>query len=125
MRRLSYEWLVGLREIVIDSKRYPLTFSEFTLKEFERDKEGIWIDDIPDENDHVKWIGVHFTWNGQLRQMRSCPGKAQATHDARSRQLRISTLFLRTKQTRRNGGWTWKCYSNWSRRRRSARAPPA
>ena len=52
MRRLSYEWLAGLREIVIDSERCPLTFSEFTLKEFERDKEGNWIDDIPDGNDH-------------------------------------------------------------------------
>jgi hypothetical protein len=47
VRRVPYEWLAGLREIVIDSKRCPLTFSEFTLKEFERDKEGNWIDDIP------------------------------------------------------------------------------
>lgn len=52
MRRLSYEWLAGLHEIVIDSERCPLTFSEFTLKEFERDKEGNWIDEIPDGNDH-------------------------------------------------------------------------
>lgn len=52
MRRLSCEWLAGLREIVIDSERCPLTFSEFTLKEFERDKEGNWIDEIPDGNDH-------------------------------------------------------------------------
>ena len=52
MRRLSYERLAGLREIVIDSDRRPLTFAEFTLKEFERDKEGNWIDDIPDGNDH-------------------------------------------------------------------------
>lgn len=52
MRRLSYEWLAGLREIVIDPERCPLTFSEFTLKEFEKDKEGNWIDEIPDGNDH-------------------------------------------------------------------------
>lgn len=52
MRRLSYERLAGLREIVIDPDRCPLTFAEFTLKEFERDKEGNWIDDIPDGNDH-------------------------------------------------------------------------
>ena len=37
---------------MIDSERCPLTFSEFTLKEFERDKEGNWIDEIPDGNDH-------------------------------------------------------------------------
>ena len=42
----------GLRGIVIEPKRCLLTFSEFTLKEFERDKEGNWIDDIPDGNDH-------------------------------------------------------------------------
>jgi hypothetical protein len=39
-------------EIVIDPDRCPLTFTEFTLKEFERDKEGNWIDEIPDGNDH-------------------------------------------------------------------------
>ena len=52
MRRLSYEWLAGLREIVIDSERCLLTFAEFTLKEFERDRDGNWIDEIPDGNDH-------------------------------------------------------------------------
>lgn len=52
MRRLSFEWLAGLREIVIDPNKCPLTFSEFTWKEFERDKEGNWIDDIQDGNDY-------------------------------------------------------------------------
>ena len=52
MRRLSYEWLAGLREIVIDPQRCPLTFAEFTLKEYMRDKNGAWIDEIPDGNDH-------------------------------------------------------------------------
>ena len=52
MRKLSYEWLAGLCEIVIDSDRRPLAFTEFTLKEFERDKEGNWIDEVPDGNDH-------------------------------------------------------------------------
>ena len=49
---MSYEWLAGLREIVIDPKGCVLTFSEFTLMESERDKEGNWIDDIPDGQDH-------------------------------------------------------------------------
>lgn len=52
MRRLSYEWLAGLREIVIDSSRCPLTFAEFTLKEYMRDRDGNWVDEIPDGNDH-------------------------------------------------------------------------
>ena len=52
MRRLSYEWLAGLREIVIDPVRCPLTFAEFSLKEYMRDRDGNWIDEIPDGNDH-------------------------------------------------------------------------
>ena len=32
MRKLSYEWLAGLREIVIDPVRCPLTFEEFAMK---------------------------------------------------------------------------------------------
>jgi phage terminase large subunit len=52
MRKVSYEWLAGLREIVIDPVRCPLTFSEFTLKEYERDRDGNWMDVIPDGNDH-------------------------------------------------------------------------
>lgn len=52
MRRLSYEWLAGLREIVIDPVRYPLAYEEFRLKEFERDRDGTWVDEIPGGNDH-------------------------------------------------------------------------
>lgn len=52
MRRLSYQWLAGLREIVIDPKRCPLTFEEFSLKEYAKDRDGNWMDEIPDGNDH-------------------------------------------------------------------------
>ena len=52
MRRLSYEWLAGLREIVIDPVQCPLAYEEFRLKEFERDRDGTWVDEIPDGNDH-------------------------------------------------------------------------
>ena len=52
MRKLSSEWLAGLREIVIDPVRCPLTFEEFVLKEYERDKDGCWIDEVPDGMDH-------------------------------------------------------------------------
>lgn len=52
MRRLSYEWLAGLREIMIDPVRRPLVYEEFRLKEFERDRDGTWVDEIPDRNDH-------------------------------------------------------------------------
>ena len=50
--RLSYEWLAGLREIVIDPERAPLAYEEFRLKEYGRDRDGTWLDDIPDGNDH-------------------------------------------------------------------------
>lgn len=52
MRKLSYEWLANLREIVIDSERCPLAFSEFVNKEYLRDRDGNWLDEIPDGNDH-------------------------------------------------------------------------
>ena len=52
MQRLSYEWLAGLREIVIDPVRCPLAYEDFGLKEFERDRDGTWVDEIPDGNDH-------------------------------------------------------------------------
>jgi phage terminase large subunit len=52
MRRLSYEWLAGLREIAIDPQRCPRTFEEFTLKEFARDRDGAWMAEIPDGDDH-------------------------------------------------------------------------
>lgn len=40
MLRLSYEWLAGLGEIIIDPVRCPLAYEEFRLKEFERDRDG-------------------------------------------------------------------------------------
>lgn len=52
MRDYSYQWLAGLHEIVIDPKRCPLTYEEFTLKEYAKDRNDEWIEDIPDGNDH-------------------------------------------------------------------------
>lgn len=52
MRKLSYEWLANLREIVIDPERCPLTLAEFEQKEYLRDRDGGWVDEIPDGDDH-------------------------------------------------------------------------
>ena len=52
MRKLSYEWLANLREIVIDSARCPLTYAEFVNKEYLQDRDGNWLDEIPDGQDH-------------------------------------------------------------------------
>ncbi len=52
MRMYSYQRLAGLREIVIDQRRCPLTYQELMLKEYDKDKAGSYIDSIPDGNDH-------------------------------------------------------------------------
>jgi phage terminase large subunit len=52
MRHLSYEWLAGLREIVIHAMRCPPAHEEFRLKEFDKDRDGTWVDEMPDGNDH-------------------------------------------------------------------------
>ena len=52
MHKLSYEWLAGFREIVIDPVRCPLIFEEFAMKGYERDRDGNWLDIIPDGDDH-------------------------------------------------------------------------
>ncbi len=52
-RKLSYEWLSGLREVVIDSERSPPTFAEFVGGEYLRDRDGRWPDEIQDGDDHL------------------------------------------------------------------------
>lgn len=53
MRRQSYCWLAGLREIVLDPARCPNAWQEFSLCEFKRDRQGNWVDDFTDGNDHL------------------------------------------------------------------------
>lgn len=53
MRRQSYTWLAGLREIWIDPERCPHAFEEFSLCEYAKDRDGNWVDDFPDGNDHA------------------------------------------------------------------------
>ena len=52
MRHASYLFLAGLREIWIDPQRCPLTWREFSLCEYAKDRDGNYIDDFPDGNDH-------------------------------------------------------------------------
>lgn len=67
MRRLSYEWLAGLREIVIDPVRCPLTLEEFRMKEYRRERDGTWSDDIPDGADHSIDAVRYAVMDGVLR----------------------------------------------------------
>lgn len=44
---------LGLRKVVIEPVRCPLTYEEFRLEEFGRDRGGTWVDEIPNGNDHL------------------------------------------------------------------------
>ena len=50
--RYGIKWLQGLRHIYIDRKRCPETYNEFVSYEYEQDKDGKFISDYPDENNH-------------------------------------------------------------------------
>lgn len=67
MRDLSYQWLAGLREIVIDPQRCPDALKEFRLKEYAKDKDDNWINQIPDGNDHAIDATRYMMMNDVLR----------------------------------------------------------
>ena len=48
----STKWLQSLNEIIIDKKRCPKTYIEFTEYEYERSKDGEIISGYPDKNNH-------------------------------------------------------------------------
>lgn len=50
--RYGIKWLQGLNHIYIDKRMCPKTYKEFTHYEYCQDKEGNWISDYPDENNH-------------------------------------------------------------------------
>lgn len=50
--RYGIKWLQGLNHIYIDKRRCPLTYKEFTHYEYLTDKDGNFISDYPDENNH-------------------------------------------------------------------------
>ena len=50
--RYGIKWLQGLNHIYIDRRRCPLTYKEFTHYEYCQDRDGNFISDYPDENNH-------------------------------------------------------------------------
>lgn len=50
--RYGIKWLQGLNHIYIDKRMCPKTYKEFTHYEYCQDREGNWISDYPDENNH-------------------------------------------------------------------------
>ena len=52
-RAHTMQWLRGLQSIVIDKNRTPNAWNEFMLYEFQKNKNGEWIDEYPKKNDHI------------------------------------------------------------------------
>lgn len=52
-REHGYRWLQNLAEIVIDPKRTPNAAREFSQYEFAQDKNGNFLPEYPDKEDHV------------------------------------------------------------------------
>ena len=50
--KYSMKWLSALKEIVIDPKRCPTSAQEFSNYEYEQDKDGNYISDYVDANNH-------------------------------------------------------------------------
>lgn len=50
--RYGIKWLQGLNHIYIDRKYCPETYKEFTQYEFEQDKDGNFISEYPDADNH-------------------------------------------------------------------------
>lgn len=50
--RYGIKWLQGLNHIYIDRKMCPGAYDEFTQYEFEQDKDGNFISEYPDANNH-------------------------------------------------------------------------
>ena len=50
--RYGIKWLQGLNHIYIDRKYCPKTFNEFVAYEYAQDRDGNFISDYPDENNH-------------------------------------------------------------------------
>lgn len=48
----SMKWLQSLKEIIIDPVRCPYTLEEFVNYELEQDKDGNYISEFPDKNNH-------------------------------------------------------------------------
>ena len=48
----SYKWLQSLKQIVIDSRRCPYSATEFLECELEQDKDGNYISEYPDHDNH-------------------------------------------------------------------------
>lgn len=51
-RRYSMKWLQGLKHIYIDKRKCPETYWEFVNYEYDQDKDGNFLSDYPDGNDH-------------------------------------------------------------------------
>jgi phage terminase large subunit len=65
----GFKFLQGLSEIVIDKARTPNAYKEFTLYEYERDRNGNCISAYPKKQDHIL-SAVRYSMESEMRQSR-------------------------------------------------------
>lgn len=77
---------------MIDPVRCPLAYEEFRLKEFERDRDGTWVDEIPDGNDHsidaVRYAVMDDVLRGAQGAIDRCPSRPCVRSDCNESQSR-------------------------------------
>ena len=59
---------VCLRELFIDPEWTSLTYEEFRSKEYDRNRDGTWLDDIPNRSDH----GIDAVCNAMMDDASKC-----------------------------------------------------
>lgn len=99
-RRYGIKWLQGLNHIYIDKRKCPLTFFEFSTYEYEQDREGNFISQYPDGNDHcLSGDTLIYTENGyeRIEDLVNTQGKLYA-YDIENQQV-VFTDYINCRQT--------------------------
>ena len=98
--RYGIKWLQGLNKIYIDKKVCPLTYAEFMNYEYEQDRNGAFISQYPDKDNHCL-VGTTLvdTESGQIpiEKLVGSVGKVYA-YDLDSKS-NVLTDFINCRQT--------------------------
>ena len=98
--RYGIKWLQGLKKIYIDKRRCPNTYKEFTRYEYKQDRNGNFVSDYPDKDNHCL-VGHTLidTPNGQykIEDLVNTSGKVYA-YDIESNSMVIAD-YINCRQT--------------------------